>query len=255
MNRPLHWLEQQQYNLVALGASPPFCTLIARFINGTNPNLAEISTWTSHSIDLAKWLPSLVVNPILNGLGFDPWIVANPIASMDGGSMFATAFYCYLYFQIVPGGNSFLLTGLDKIRSEMAAIRMELAPYKHKKEAKQILKKTNTGLFSFSLILAISYLLPGGIALAAFVSGTISLFYLEFGLVLLFGGIFWVFCYVITPFLCRVLRPGQRIELIHKNIDRTTARLRDIEAREAYLKHLEQQEQRQIRGSKFYDDM
>ena len=94
-----------------------------------------------------------------------------------------------------------------------------------------------------------------GIALAAFVSGIISLFYLEFGLVLLFGGIFWVFCNVIAPFLCHVLRPGQRIELIHKNIDRVSARLRDIEAREAYLKHLEQQEQRQIRGSKFYEDM
>lgn len=255
MNRLIHWLELQQLNLVVLGIAPFLCTLIAYFLNGTNPNLAEISTWTFYSIDLAIWLLSVVVNPVLNGLGLDPWIVANPIASMDGGSMFATGFYCYCFFQIVPGGNSILLTGMDKIRSEMAAIRMELAPYKHKKEAKQILKKTNTGLFSFSLILAISYLLPGGIAVSAFVSGTISLFYLEFGLVLLFGGIFWVFGYVIAPFLIHVLRPGQRIELIHKNIDRVTARLRDIEAREAYLKHLEKQEQRQIRGSKFYDDM
>jgi|GEM_PF-4491149 len=253
--KTLYWLEQQQLNLVALGVSPPLCTSIAYFLNGTNPNLAEISTWTFHSIDLAIWLPSVVVNPVLDALGFDPWIVTNPIASMDGGSMIATAFFCYGYFTIVPAGNSNLLTGIDKIRSELAAILLELAPYMNTKEAKQILKQTNTGLFSFPLILAISYFLPGGIALAAFVSGIISLFYLEFGLVLLFGGIFWVFCYVITPFLFHVLRPGQRIELIHKNIDRVTARLRDLEAREAYLKHLEQQEQRQIRGSKFYDDM
>ncbi len=143
----------------------------------------------------------------------------------------------------------------DQLDIQIEGIYLALAPYRHRKEVQKILKRAKSENRCFYCKWFLFALVPISIGLLALIISLNSLILGKLGSFFISLACFLLFCYLLPRLLLCLFRPGKGIEIIFKNLNHIVNNLKDLEAREAYQEFLEQQEQRQIRSSQFYEDL